>query len=138
MNRKLFLSIILGLFFLTGCAAQNQMYYYGDYSRTLYAMNKNLGEESMNKHILDLETIIKESKSRNLPVPPGIYAELGYWYLKQNRTEEAELMFEEEEKLYPESKTLMDRLINKAHLEEKASAQDGPSKKNKDSKQDES
>ena len=55
---------------------------------------------------------------RNLAVPPGIYAELGYIYLKENKSKEAVTLFETESQLYPESKHLMDRLIQSAKAKE--------------------
>jgi len=115
--RKLYIGAILtvlyGLVF-TGCASQKQMYYFGNYSKTLYSCEKNQNDESLLKHKQELETVITESESRNLPVPPGIYAELGYINLKSNNSKEAIRLFQAESQLFPESKHLMDRLIQSA------------------------
>lgn len=108
-----FLTVLYGLVF-TGCAPQKEMYYFGNYSNTLYSFGKNQNDESLLKHQQELETIITESESRNLPVPPGIYAELGYINLKSNNSKEAIRLFQAESQLYPESKHLMDRLIQSA------------------------
>lgn len=102
---------------LTGCATQKQRYYFGDYSHTLYKSVKNQNDESLLKHKQELEKIVSESEKRNLVVPPGIYAELGYLYLKANNTNEAVRLFQKESEVYPESKYFMDRLINKATIE---------------------
>ena len=96
-----------------GCAPQ-KMYYFGNYSNTLYSFEKNQNDESLLKHKQELETVITESESRNLPVPPGIYAELGYINLKSNNSKEAIRLFQAESQLYPESRHLMDRLIQSA------------------------
>jgi hypothetical protein len=101
---------------LFGCG-QKQMYYYGNYSNTLYSMKKDSDESSQNQHIKELENIIQESQHKNMKVPPGIYAELGYWYLKNNHKKEAIKMFNEESNLYLESRHLMNRLIQKANIQ---------------------
>lgn len=96
-----------------GCAPK-KMYYFGNYSNTLYSFEKNQNDESLLKHKQELETVITESESRNLPVPPGIYAELGYINLKSNNSKEAIRLFQAESQLYPESRHFMDRLIQSA------------------------
>jgi hypothetical protein len=90
----------------------------GGYSQTLYALEKDKSEEALLKHKQELEAIISESQTRDLPVPPGIYAELGYLRLKENRSQEAIQLFETESKLYPESKPFMERLIQNAKARE--------------------
>lgn len=102
---------------MAGCAPQ-KMYYFGDYSQTLYSLEKNQTEEALINHKQELEKILTESEARNLPVPPGIYAELGYINLKANSSQKAITLFQTESQLYPESKHLMDRLIQSAKAKE--------------------
>ena len=102
---------------IAGCSAP-KMYYFGDYSKTLYALEKNQNEESLLNHKQELEKIISESEAKGLPIPPGIYAELGYICLNGNDTNEAIRLFNNELSLYPESKQLMDRLIQSARARE--------------------
>ena len=115
--RKLYVGVfftVLCCLVSAGCAPQ-KMYYFGNYSNTLYSFEKNQNDESLLKHKQELETVITESESRNLPVPPGIYAELGYINLKSNNnSKEAIRLFQAESQLYPESRHLMDRLIQSA------------------------
>ena len=114
--RKLYFGVfftVLCCLVSAGCAPQ-KMYYFGNYSNTLYSFEKNQNDESLLKHKQELETVITESESRNLPVPPGIYAELGYINLKSNNSKEAIGLFQAESQLYPESRHLMDRLIQSA------------------------
>ena len=101
--------ILLSIFF-SGCAPQG-MYYYGNYSRTLYNCEKNQTEEALIKHKAELVKIISESEVKKIPVPPGIYAELGYINLKEHKSQEAINFFQAEAQLYPESEHLMNRLI---------------------------
>lgn len=98
---------------LSGCAAPS-MYYWGDYSSTLYHSKKTPCDESILKHQQTLEIIIEESKNKNLRLPPGVCAELGYIYLKQNKNQLAIQYFRMEKELYPESTLLMQRLENSA------------------------
>lgn len=118
MRKKLSLLFSLTILFivLTGCAtSQKPMYYYGDYSNTLYNMHKNQTDESLLSHMQGLERIIEESEKMDLRVPPGIYAELGYLTLKRDaKADKAIEYFQLEKQTYPESTLLMDRLIQKA------------------------
>ncbi len=118
MNRKLIVFVVfLTSILFAGCMPK-QMYYYGNYSQTLYAFEKYQNEETLVNHKQELEKVISESEVRNLPVPPGIYAELGYINLKANNSQEAIKLFQTESQLYPESKHLMDRLIQSAKSKE--------------------
>lgn len=95
---------------VTGCASKPSLYYFGDYSTTLYAWEKNRDQGSLDDHKAVLEDIIKQSEERGLPVPPGIRAELGYLYLKVGEREAASALFTAEAEQYPESAVLMERL----------------------------
>lgn len=110
----LLLSLIIPI--ISGCTT-NKMYYFGDYSETLYAYEKNQNDESLIKHLQELDRVIQESKDKNLRVPPGIYAEFGYLKLKMKKPKEAVEYFNAESQLYPEGKHLMDRLINKVETQ---------------------
>jgi len=92
------------------CAAP-KMYHWGDYSNSLYNSKKNPSDENLLKHKQVLEEIVKQSNEKSLRVPPGVYAELGYIYFRQNNGKEAERYFELEKQLYPESTVFMQRLI---------------------------
>jgi hypothetical protein len=101
-------------FMAYGCATQQPMYYWGDYSNSLYCCRKDSTEENLLKHKEILENIVEESAKRNLRVPPGVCAELGYIYFRQKKNQEAIKYFETEERTYPESKVLMQRLTQAA------------------------
>jgi len=124
--KKTFAWSIIGILcwvLLNGCAAQKQLYYFGDYSNTLYMNEKFHDEESLLEHKQELEQIISESENRKMSVPPGIYAELGFLNLKSNNTKEAIMLFQTEAKIYPESKFLMDRLIQMANKKDSRSSE---------------
>ena len=106
--------LLFALFSLMGCATTEKMYYWGDYSTTLYAARKEANDESLLKHKNTLENIIAESGKRNLRVPPGVYGELGYIYFRQNNNDTAVKYFEMEARTYPESRVFMERLTQAA------------------------
>lgn len=118
---KIMLSLMT-LLFCYGCSAKKQMYYWGDYSDSLYHSKKEPGVESLAKHKEALENIVEESKNRNLRIPPGVCAELGYLYAANNNTKKAIELFQMEKQTYPESTILMDRLI--VQTEKRASDDD--------------
>ena len=98
---------------IIGCA-EKRMYYFGDYSQTLYSLEKNQTEDFLVAHQQELEKIITEAGKQNTPFPPGIYAELGFIHIKKNQPKEAICFFQAETKQYPESSLLMERLIQMA------------------------
>jgi hypothetical protein len=116
MKKALFF-VLISSTLLFACMPQ-KMYYFGNYSQTLYELEKDQTEEALINHKQELEEIISESETRNLPVPPGIYAELGYINLKKNNSQEAVRLFQAESRLYPESQHLMERLIQSAKAKE--------------------
>lgn len=113
LKRTNIVILFVSLMFVGGCA-KNGLYYFGDYSHTLYNLEKNQDESSLVDHKAELEKIITRSESNATRIPPGIYAELGYINLKTNDTNKAVEYFKKEAQLYPESKYFMDRLINSA------------------------
>lgn len=106
--------ILIFLFLLTvGCASRGPIYYWGDYSRSLYAYKKTTDRDHLEKHKVALTNIIAVSNKRNKRVPPGIYCEYGYYLLQEGKTERALYYFDLEEKTYPESKVFVERLKEK-------------------------
>jgi hypothetical protein len=118
MNHLKFGCVALLAILLSGCAPQ-RMYDWGDYSSTLYQSKKHPSSEADRNHLQSLEKIIEESKKTNLRIPPGVYAELGYIYFRQNKKDLAISNFKMEKELYPESTLLMDRLESSARLADK-------------------
>lgn len=120
---KIIVSLVFVLFCI-GCSAKNKMYYWGNYSDSLYHAKKDPCVESLAEHKKVLENIVKESKKRNMRIPPGVCAELGYLYAVNNSTKKAIELFQMEKQTYPESTILMDRLIMQA---EKRASKDNSS-----------
>ncbi|MDH4944812.1 DUF4810 domain-containing protein [Sulfurimonas sp. C5] len=112
--------LIAGIVLLTGCASQpTALYNYDGYSESYYAYKKEPSKESLEKLIEVIEGDISNTdESISKRVPPGLYAELGYLYLKSNNKEKAITFFEKEKALYPESRKFMNALIRKVEVSE--------------------
>jgi hypothetical protein len=109
MKRVYIVTVFLFLF-ITGCATQEPLYYWGNYSQTLYKYKKVPNDENLAAHKACLVKIIEESNKRNKKAPPGVCCEYGYILLKEGKTQQALYYFEMEEKNYPESKVFIERL----------------------------
>lgn len=107
-------AVALSLAF-AGCATVTEAgYFWGNYSQTLYKYTKAPSDETLAEHVTELERIIEESNQRNLRVPPGIHAELGYIKSRQGADTVALAHYESEMKLYPESRLFLERLTTQA------------------------
>ena len=113
MTSKKIIILSAMLLFFTGCAAKitESGYYWGEYSETYYEYIKSPSEETVTNHFNTLNHIISKSNELGLKVPPGVYAELGFITAKKGNNEEGIPFYEQEVKLYPESKHFIERLI---------------------------
>ncbi len=111
MKKSILLIIIGGLLILTGCAPKlTTLYYWDDYSHALYNLKKKPTPESSQKYKESLLKIINESKKYNRQVPPGIYAEYGYFLIKNGSKNEGMKYLDLEVKTYPESSKFVTHL----------------------------
>jgi hypothetical protein len=111
MKRGLLAFVALSFLTLHGCASISEAgYYWGNYAVTLYAYQKSPSPETLAQHEKELRDIIEYSDTKQLKVPPGIYAELGY--IEQNRGDSATALrfYQEEMATYPESQAFLERL----------------------------
>jgi len=106
------LFLILLLLGLSSCASQT-IYYWGHYQELLYDQYSTPGKATPEVQVLKLEEDIEKARSKNKPLPPGFYAQLGYQYLQMGRTDDAKASFESEKQQFPESAVLMDRFLKK-------------------------
>ena len=110
MNRMFLIFLIFTCYAFIGCATQKPMYNWGDYSHSLYSYKQMPDAENIHKHKQVLYEIIEESNSKGLRVPPGVYCEYGYIFMKEGNNKEALRYFELEEQTYPESKVFIQTL----------------------------
>jgi hypothetical protein len=113
MDSKIKYSLISAVFLtLSGCAAVTESgYYWGGYSETYYDYIKNPSEQTLNRHVEELYKIVDYSQKKNLKVPPGIFAELGFIKAKLGADQESIAFYRQESALYPESQPFIERLI---------------------------
>lgn len=96
--------------FLTGCANRNSLYQWGGYDAMLYQSYKNPEKAVAFREGLELHiTKMEQSKQK---IAPGLYAELGTMYLQSGDSAKAVAMYTKERDAWPESRGLMDTLIN--------------------------
>lgn len=107
------------LILMSGCVSPKTLYYYGDYSESYYATKKEATDENMLALQAAIEKAIENRKDgRSQRVAPGMYANLGYLYLKAGKADRAIENFEKEKATYPEAIIFMDRMINKVKVME--------------------
>lgn len=107
------LSIIAFLLTASACTTVSDAgYYWGDYAKTSYLIVNEPSEKSLRTHADELTRIIEKSQEKNLKVPPGVYAELGYTLTKLGENDKAEVHFAAERQEYPESGVFLNRLLN--------------------------
>lgn len=110
MKGKCFILLFATIIF-AGCVAQPKpMYFWGNYSSSLYAYKKLPNDETLKAHKSALINIMEQSQKQGLRVPPGVYSEYGYILMKEGKNNEALKYFELEEQTYPESKVFVERL----------------------------
>ena len=96
---------------LAGCAAQ-PMYQWGNYDGLLYQSYKEPGQTAELQHKLEEHIAVLEGRHER--VAPGLYAEVGTLYLQKGDGNTAKLWFTKERNTWPESRTLMDSMIQHA------------------------
>jgi hypothetical protein len=122
ITKSALVATLAALFLLTACSeGPKPLYYYGDYSDSYYGAKKNMTQESALELQKSIEQAIENSpESSSGRVAPGMYANLGYIYLKGGKSKEAIANFEKEKAIYPESAHFMDRMIKKVQVAEGA------------------
>ena len=112
---------IVTILIFTGCQQQVQppLYIWNNYvhSSTDYGV-KGHEKEVLEKHIVELEKIISDSKEKEQRVAPGIYAEYAQLLYESNKPSEAKKYFLLEKETYPESSIFIDRVIKKLYGDE--------------------
>ncbi len=105
---KILVLLLCGLF-LTGCATRS-IYQWGGYDAMLYQSYKS--PEKALEFRQGLELHIAKMEQSKQKTAPGLYAELGTLYLQAGDTTKAVAMYTKERDVWPESRGLMDSLIN--------------------------
>lgn len=112
MKKQLSISLILaGSALLAGCqSAPKTMYQWDAYQPQVYQHFKG---ESPDQQIAILEKDLQTMNAKGTLPPPGYHAHLGLLYSIAGKGDLVAPQFENEKKLFPESSTYMDFLLNK-------------------------
>lgn len=103
--------VVVGSLLLAACASNPKpLYEWGDYSRALLKYSKNPSEtqvfaDKLRKAIEKGETVGR--------VPPGLYAEYGYTQYDLGHVTEAVVYFGKERDKWPESRFIMEKIIQR-------------------------
>lgn len=107
--------LMLGVLTASGCVAQKQpLYRWGVYEPLIYQQYTRPGTAEPGIQVDKLSADIERTQAEGKRVPPGEHAHLGYMQYQIGNVDEAIAEFQTERALYPESTTLMDRLIARA------------------------
>lgn len=104
---KVFL-IAMASLLATGCATRS-LYDWGGYDTMLYRSYKS--PEKAEELRTELELHITKMELSQKQVAPGLYAELGTFYLQAGDSEKAVGFYARERDAWPESRGLMDAMI---------------------------
>lgn len=111
---KGFIAVVtVGSLLLCGCQSTKPLYSYGSYQQNVYEHFKG-DDASVTQHIDALQQTIQQANAKNRQVAPGIYAHLGYLYIKAGQVENGLAYLQKEKQLYPESATYIDFLLKNA------------------------
>lgn len=108
--RKIILTTITTVL-LSSCSAPTNLYTWSKYENSSYNYLKNSNEKSNANLEEEYKKIIKKQKGTRGIVPPGVYADYGFFLLQSNRVEEGKEILNKEMDLYPESKIFIGKII---------------------------
>ena len=119
----IFKALLISLVFVfVGCQKQVEppVYKWGNYVKRSaeFGMNGH-NKEVLEKHLSELDKIIRESKEEDKRVAPGIYAEYAQLLFQTKKTSKAKEYFEREKTTYPESSIFINRVLKKLYGENK-------------------
>ena len=97
-----------------GCATKPDHYYWGHYEPLIYDMYLQPGSADAPTQIEKLTADIDQANSLGKPVPPGVFAHLGFMYAITGNIGKAEDALNNEKALYPESAVLIDGMMKRA------------------------
>lgn len=108
-------ALIMTCIWLSACETTPNLYYWGSYEQLLYDMYNKPGSATAELQIDALSTDIEKAENSGQKVAPGIHAHLGLMYAAVGNMAAAEAAFNNEKRLYPESATLLDGMLQRAY-----------------------
>jgi hypothetical protein len=104
-------AVLAGACLLSACGTTSSRFEWGGYEGALYAYAKAPDKRPVYRTAL--ESAIAKGRATNR-VAPGLLAELGYLDLEDGDTKGAVALFEEEMRLFPESKSFLSAVVARA------------------------
>lgn len=116
MIKKKLLSLLLVVSaFISACTTTApDQYYWGKYERLIHDMYVKAGKATPQVQIERITQDIQKAEKKGKPVPPGVYAHLGFMYSLDGNIEAATAAFNEEKSLYKDSAILIDGMLARA------------------------
>lgn len=112
MVKKITLTVSAAAVLLSACTSAPQtMYYWQDYSPTVYQRLKN--DTSGGEQIGKMQKYFTDAQSRQMAAAPGAHAHMGLLLIEAGQDDAARRQFEAEKQLFPESAVFMDFLMHK-------------------------
>ncbi len=98
--------------FAAGCVVgPKDQYYWGNYEALVLAMYAEPGSADPKMQIEKLTSDLQQAENSGKPVPPGLYAHLGFMYAMNGNVSQAEAALIEETKRFPESTVLIEGML---------------------------
>lgn len=119
MNFLIRTALLAVCLFFTACETTQSLYYWGDYENLVYDMYNKPGKAPPELQIDKLTQDIEQAESSGRKIAPGIHAHLGMMYAAAGNMAAAEAAFNNEKRLYPESATLLDGMLQRAYENKK-------------------
>lgn len=88
-----------------------QLYSWHNYEDASYQYTKVKSDQNEKALITSYDNMFSKQTGARKVVPPGIYADNGYYLIKKGRKDDGIKMLQKEMELYPESKTFIERII---------------------------
>ncbi len=110
--------MMLGIFLATGCATNNEIYYWGEYEQLIHDAYINPGSADPATQIEKLSADIQKAEAVGKRVAPGIYAHLGFLYAVEGKDSQSREAFKQEQALYPESIAFIEGMLRRAKQHE--------------------
>lgn len=111
MQIRFLLLAMLSLFGVIGC--QNTIYDWGSYEQSVFKMYSSREDFSAAKEVDRLQKEVERTERKNLAIPPGKMAHLGYLYLMAGDSDRAQACFNKERDLFPEGEEFMGFLLGR-------------------------
>lgn len=97
---------------MTSCTTTQPLYSWHKYENAAYQNSKKNTDKTEQEFIKQITKVINTQNGTRGVVPPGVYAEYGFYLYKKGQKNEGIAMMKKEIETYPESSQYISRIIN--------------------------